>query len=96
MSEDVKSIIVKKPTLVKKITCIALLLISIYAKAGSCSVNGTGNWETPGNWSCGHVPGAGDNVTIDAGITVTVNANNGADIGNLSIFGTLTSQMVQK
>ena len=74
----------------KKITCIALLLISIYAKAGSCSVNGTGNWETPGNWSCGHVPGAGDNVTIDAGITVTVNANNGAQIGNLSIFGTLT------
>jgi hypothetical protein len=74
---------------VKKITCVALMLISIYAKAGSCSANGTGNWETPGNWSCGHVPGAGDNVTIGAGFTVTVNANNLANIGNLDIFGTL-------
>ncbi len=73
----------------KKIVCVAMLLISMYAKAGSCSANGTGNWETPGTWSCGHVPGAGDNVTIGTGITITVNANNGADIGNLSIFGTL-------
>ena len=72
-----------------KIICVALLLISIYAKAGSCSANGTGNWETAGTWSCGHVPGAGDNVTIGAGITITVNANNGANIGNLSISGTL-------
>jgi hypothetical protein len=74
---------------VKKITCAALLLISIYAKAGSCSANGTGDWETPGTWSCGHVPGVGDDATIGAGITVTVNANNLADIGNLYIFGTL-------
>lgn len=81
--------IMNKLNLVKKITCVALLLISIYAKAGSCSANGTGNWETPGNWSCGHVPGAGDDVTIGAGITITVNANNLANIGNLDIFGTL-------
>ena len=73
----------------KKIICVALMLISIYVKAGSCSANGTGNWETPGNWSCGHVPGAGDDVTIGAGIIVTVNANNLPNIGNLSIFGTL-------
>jgi Secretion system C-terminal sorting domain/G8 domain len=74
---------------VKKIAGVALLLISINAKAGSCSANGNGNWATPGNWSCGHVPGTGDNVTIGTGITVTVNANNAADIGNLDIFGTL-------
>ncbi|MFI5153862.1 MAG: G8 domain-containing protein [Chitinophagales bacterium] len=73
----------------KKITCVALFLISTYAKAGSCSANGTGNWETPGTWSCGHVPGAGDDATISAGIIVTVNANNLANIGNLHIFGTL-------
>ena len=73
----------------KKITCVALLLISIYAKAGSCTANGTGNWEAPGTWSCGYVPGAGDDVTIGVGITVTVNANNLANIGNLYIFGTL-------
>jgi hypothetical protein len=74
---------------VKKIICFALILISVYAKAGSCTANGNGNWETPGNWSCGHVPGAGDNATIGAGITITVNANNLANIGNLDIFGTL-------
>ncbi len=73
----------------KKITCVALLLISMYATAGSCTANGTGNWETPGTWSCGHVPGAGDDATIGAGITVTVNVNNLATIGNLDIFGTL-------
>ncbi|HEY8734545.1 MAG TPA: T9SS type A sorting domain-containing protein [Puia sp.] len=73
----------------KKITYVALLLTGMYAKAGSCSAIGTGNWETPGNWSCGHIPGAGDNVTIGAGFTVTVNANNAANIGNLDIFGTL-------
>jgi hypothetical protein len=61
----------------------------MYAKAGSCSANGTGDWETPGTWSCGHVPGAGDDATIGAGIIVTVNANNLANIGNLDIFGTL-------
>ena len=82
--------ILNKLNLVKNITCVALLLISVYAKAGSCAANGTGDWETPGTWSCGHVPGAGDNVTIGAGINVTVNANNGANIGNLDIFGTLT------
>src|SRR5580765_1258004 len=73
----------------KKIICVALVLISISAKAGSCSANGTGNWETPGNWSCGHVPGAGDDATIGAGIIVTVNANNLANIDNLYISGTL-------
>jgi Secretion system C-terminal sorting domain/G8 domain len=73
----------------KKIACAALLLISIYAKAGSCSANGTGDWETPGTWSCGHVPGAGDDATIGAGMIVTVNANNLANIGNLFVFGTL-------
>ena len=73
----------------KKITCVALLLISLYAKAGSCSANGSGNWETPGNWSCGHVPGAGDDATIGTGLTVTVTANNTVDIGDLNIFGTL-------
>jgi len=80
---------VNKTNHVKKIICLGLLLISIYAKAGSCSVNGTGDWETPGTWSCGHAPGAGDNVTIGAGIIITVTANNLANIGNLSIFGTL-------
>jgi hypothetical protein len=73
----------------KKIICAALVLMSLYAKAGSCSANGNGDWETPGNWSCGHVPGAGDDAMIAAGIIVTVQTNNLPNIGNLSIFGTL-------
>src|SRR6516164_9076093 len=58
----------------KKIICVALMLISIYVKAGSCSANGTGNWETPGNWSCGHVPGAGDDVTIGSKIDLAASS----------------------
>lgn len=82
--------LVKKLNPVKNITCVVLLLVSVYAKAGSCAANGTGNWETSGTWSCGHVPGAGDNVTIGAGFNVTVTGNNMVQIGNLDIFGTLT------
>src|SRR3954453_22136487 len=80
----------KKLNIDKKICFIILLLISVCAKAGSCSASGTGNWETPGNWSCGHVPAAGDIVTIAAGITVTVTTTNGPLIGNLNVSGTLT------
>ncbi|MDI3320963.1 T9SS type A sorting domain-containing protein [Pinibacter soli] len=72
-----------------KIIGIALLLISTYAKAASCSASKNGNWESATTWSCGHVPGAGDNVTIGTGITVTVTGNNTVEIGNLDISGTL-------
>jgi hypothetical protein len=73
----------------KKIFCAALVLISVYAKAGTCTALGNGNWENAANWSCGNIPGAGDNVSIPAGITITVNANNTTPINNLDIFGTL-------
>jgi len=73
----------------KQIIGVVLMLISIYAKASSCKAIKNGNWETAGTWSCGHIPGAGDNVTIDAGFTVTVQGNNTVAIGNLYISGTL-------
>ena len=98
MAENLQNHISKRKTVqilnklnpVKNITCVVLLLISVYAKAGSCAANATGDWETPGTWSCGHVPGAGDNVTIGAAYNITVTANNIVQIGNLDIFGTLT------
>ena len=98
MAENLQNLISKRKTVqiqnklnpVKIITCVVLLMISVYAKAGSCAANATGDWETPGTWSCGHVPGLGDNVTIGLGINVTVTANNTVNIGNLDIFGTLT------
>jgi hypothetical protein len=74
---------------VKKITCFALLLISIYAKAGSCTAIANGDWEASSTWSCGHAPTTGDNATIGAGFIVTVQTNNGNPIGNLNISGTL-------
>ena len=64
-------------------------MASINVKAGSCSLNATGDWETPGSWNCGHAPGTGDDVTIGPGMTVTVNNNNLANIGNVDVFGTL-------
>ncbi|MDH7460298.1 T9SS type A sorting domain-containing protein [Chitinophagaceae bacterium 26-R-25] len=73
----------------KQTISILLMLISIYAKASSCKATKSGNWETAGTWSCGHVPDAGDDVTIDALFTVTVTGNNTVTIGNLDIFGTL-------
>ncbi len=42
--------------------------------AGNDTCNGAGgNWNTPGTWTDGSIPTAGDNVTIGAGCTVTIN-----------------------
>jgi hypothetical protein len=68
---------------------VALLLISTYAKGASCSAKKNGSWESASTWTCGHVPAAGDNVTIGAGYVVTVTGNNMAEIGNLNISGNL-------
>lgn len=41
--------------------------------AGNDTCNGAGGlWNTPATWTDGSVPGAGDNVTIGAGCTVTI------------------------
>ncbi|HEV7644006.1 MAG TPA: hypothetical protein VGO50_08715 [Pyrinomonadaceae bacterium] len=48
--------------------------------AGNDTCNGAGgNWNTPGTWTDGSVPTAGDNVTIGSGCTVTI------DIGALAL-----------
>ncbi|GAB2816765.1 T9SS type A sorting domain-containing protein [Ferruginibacter profundus] len=50
-----------------------------------------GNFEAASTWSpAGGPPGAGDNVIIPSGITVTVTANNTAQLSGLNLFGTLT------
>ncbi len=56
--------------------------------AATCEWNaGSGAWETAGNWTnCGGgVPGASDDVVIDANVTVTINASttiNSLTLGN--------------
>jgi hypothetical protein len=42
------------------------------AYAATCTAAATGNWNTVGTWSCGHVPLAADDVVINSGATVTV------------------------
>jgi hypothetical protein len=50
--------------------CI-LFSLSVHAAATSFNVS-TGDWNVPGNWTTGVVPGAGDSVTIPDGRVCTV------------------------
>ena len=56
------------------IFCIPLLfvLLSPDITNANNTATGSGAWETASNWSLGTVPVATDNVTIPAGITITV------------------------
>jgi hypothetical protein len=57
----------------KKIVLLFISLISNFLSySSSCSSSGSGNWNSPSTWSCGHVPVCGDIITISAGTTVTV------------------------
>lgn len=51
----------------------------------------SGNWSTPGIWSCGRVPIVTDPVRISAGHTVAVDINN-ATTKSLSLWGRLQYQ----
>lgn len=66
--------------------------INISSKA-ICLTNSslaTGNWGTPGTWSCGHVPLATEPVLILLGHTVTLDVNG---VGkSLNLLGTLNQQ----
>ncbi len=57
-----------------RIFCIPLLFVLLSANIANANntATGSGAWETASNWSLGTVPVATDNVTIPAGITITV------------------------
>jgi len=55
----------------------------------------SGNWSTPGIWSCGRVPIVTDPVRISAGHTVAVDVNN-ATAKSLSLWGGLYYQAGSK
>jgi hypothetical protein len=68
-----------------------LTLAMVFGTTSVIAANNTavtsGAWETGSNWSLGTVPVATDNVTIPAGLTITVKV--AADVcGNLSIAAT--------
>jgi hypothetical protein len=55
-----------------------------------CASQTSGNWNTAGTWNCGHVPAAGDSVTITLGNTVTLNATTSV-LASLTVNGVLTT-----
>jgi hypothetical protein len=59
------------------------------AYAAACS-SVTGNWSAITTWSCGHVPAAGDTVTITGGTTVTLDITSNV-LASLTVDGTLTT-----
>ncbi len=82
----------------KVMLSVFLLMVSIFViyflgfhkvKAAGCNAASSGNWNTPGTWSCGNVPTASDDVTIATGAIVTMDLSSGAVAQSLSITGTL-------
>ena len=55
--------------------CLLLLLIISSFRADGATVfwiGGSGDWNTPANWSTGALPGANDAVMIGTGPNITV------------------------
>jgi len=62
------------------------LLFSQEAKAAIRTASVTGNWDNTATWGGDAVPTSSDDVTVNAGVTVTVNVN--AACGSITINGT--------
>lgn len=64
----------------------ALSFTSLMAGTDNCTSTGAGNFNTAGNWDCGHVPDKDDNVTLAHNMTLDVSFTGGGKIsGNWSI-----------
>ena len=59
-------------------------------EAGQIVSTGTGNWNSTSTWSSGTIPTISDNILIETGHTVTLNAT--GSFNNLTVNGTLAMQ----
>ncbi|MFN7312078.1 MAG: T9SS type A sorting domain-containing protein [Bacteroidota bacterium] len=76
-------------TLLKLIVPAIILLGSfqlVHAQTNK-NANASGNWNIASNWTTSGVPTSSNDVTIPAGITMTLNQD--ASINNLTVLGTL-------
>lgn len=64
------------------------------ASDATCAATTSGSWNTGSNWTgcsgAGGVPAAGDNITINSGVTITMNVNSPA-LGTITVNGTLNT-----
>ena len=65
---------------------LMVLFVSSFASAAPRTASVTGNWNDTATWAGNSIPGSGDTVTVNSGITVTVIAN--AEAASVSIIGT--------
>ena len=54
----------RKATFALATLLAALFALPAVAHADNCGYTGSGNWSASGGWTCGHVPGGADDVTI--------------------------------
>jgi hypothetical protein len=69
------------------------LIDDVRVTAATCESTANGAWESSNTWDCGGVPGAGNDVVINAGHTVSLagDFDGGYEVNNLAIDGTLES-----
>ena len=64
------------------------------ASDATCAATTSGSWNTGSNWTgcsgTGGVPAAGDNITINSGVTITMNVASPV-LGTITINGTLNT-----
>jgi G8 domain len=79
----------RRETIFAPLIIAGLLLLLPYSASAATKIStGTGSWNTAGTWSPSGVPANGDDVTIAATHTVTVNTNTNS-LASLTISGTL-------
>lgn len=73
------------------LSCLCACLIVAQAVADLVTSQGTGNWESGSTWSSNpDIPATDDEVTVQAGHTVTIIAAGQIEISSLNVSGTLT------